>query len=608
MCGIAGIIGSHSDQFDIDLMLNRIRHRGPDGCFTSRFDNLSLAHARLSIIDLTADANQPMTDPDSGNTIVFNGEIYNYVELKKEIGDRYRFRTTSDTEVILACFRVFGDGFLSKLRGMFAFALYDPTARRVMLARDRMGIKPLYVRRMPGSVLFASEIKSLAGLPGITDSVNELKAYEFMANCQLDTGAETLFAEVEQLLPATYAWVSLNGQMDRPKTYWQIPEPGRRKLDETARQDFISLFRETVSLHLRSDVPVGSFVSGGIDSSLVSCMAEDLLSPRELHTFSAVLPYFHPENALISTMLDSGKRFVPHTFMLDGQGFFDDVQKVIYHHDEPIMDGSMYAHFKLCSIARNEHIKVVLSGSGGDELFGGYPSHIYAAHARLLKQGRMSRYISELRRVSRGSRVAASVLLLRSMYECVPVPIRRSLKNVQLKKKFRHLDQWPDVRHFHHAHPDPYHANLINNYRSWTAPPFLHYEDRNSMAHGVEARVPFFDHCLLEFVLQFDSGELIRGRTKSLLRDSFRSLVPEAVLDQKGKYGFPSPIDHALRHDQKGKEFYFDSISSTPMLNKTEAERLGRNFYEHDGDVSIFWRVLSFMIWYRIFFLEKNYA
>jgi len=160
--------------------------------------------------------------------------------------------------------------------------------------------------------------------------------------------------------------------------------------------------------------------------------------------------------------------------------------------------------------------------------------------------------------------------------------------------------------HYYHSHQDPYHANMVNNYKSWTAPPFLHYEDRNSMAHGVEVRVPFFDHELIEFILQFDPAGLIDGRTKSAARDSFRGIVPDVVLDQKGKYGFPSPIDHALRSNQTGKEIFFDSIRSTPLLNAPETQKLGKLFYESNGDVSIFWRTLSYMIWYQLYFNQSN--
>lgn len=606
MCGIAGIVGVSRAGLTIGQMLDRIRHRGPDGCFTRSVGDMALAHARLSIIDLTDQANQPMEDPASGNIIIFNGEIYNYIELKKEIGSRYTFHTMSDTEVILAAYRVYGIDFLKRLRGMFALAIYDAETGRLLLARDRIGIKPLYYRIHKEAFYFASEIKSLLNPGQFKESVKETKAYEFLANCQLDTNEETMFSGVLQLLPGHYAWVDQAGNMGKPAAYWDFPEPGKRQFDNRARTEFLDVFEETIRIHLRSDVPVGAFLSGGIDSSSVSCFALRNMAQDKLHTFSAVLPYFHPENALIDKVIETSPRFEPHTFLLDGNQFFDDVRSVIYHHDEPVMDGSMYAHYKLCALAKDKGIKVLLSGSGGDELLGGYASHIHAHHARLLAQGKLGRYYKDMKVVSEHSAIPFRSLLIKSMYENLPLTVRRNIKNRQVKNRIRHVASQPHVMHYYHSHQDPYHANMVNNYKSWTAPPFLHYEDRNSMAHGVEVRVPFFDHELIEFILQFDPAGLIDGRTKSAARDSFRGIVPDVVLDQKGKYGFPSPIDHALRLNQTGKEIFFDSIRSTPLLNAPETQKLGKLFYESNGDVSIFWRTLSYMIWYQLYFNQSN--
>jgi asparagine synthase (glutamine-hydrolysing) len=318
MCGITGIIGNpkvHS----IDKMLNLIAHRGPDGCYIQYGSYWVFGHARLSIIDLSSEADQPMTDPDSGNVIVFNGEIYNYVELKNEIGIRYRFRTASDTEVLLAAYEVFGINFLNKLRGMFSFALFDQKRGDVLIARDRFGIKPLYYRAIQGNFLFSSEIKSLVNIPGIDEHINERKAYEFLANSQLDTNEETLFDGIYQLKPAHYFRISRDGTVKESCEYWKFPEPGTKKFDRKSEHDLIALFDEVTSIHMRSDVPVGTFLSGGIDSSCVTAFALRNLNSGSLNTFSAVLPYHHPENALIPEILKMDERIHPNTFLLGNE-------------------------------------------------------------------------------------------------------------------------------------------------------------------------------------------------------------------------------------------------------------------------------------------------
>jgi len=600
MCGIAGIIGGNTSL--IQPMLESIRHRGPDGLHYWQEPAIAFGHARLSIIDLSSNADQPMKDTASGNMLVFNGEIYNYLEIKAAIGNRYDFKNDSDSEVILAAYVVYGIEFLHMLRGMFAFALYDKQQNKTLVVRDRFGIKPFYYRQDNEGFYFASEIKALLRQQ---ESINSFKVYEFLANCQLDTNEETFFEGVLQLHPAHYAWVDAAGKMSEQVMYWDFPSPGKKKFDANAAEEFVSLFSQTINLHLRSDVPVGTFLSGGIDSTSVTCFAAAQIERPELHTFSGILPYYHPENALIEGVLQGNSKLKPHKFPLDGKDFFKDMPSVIYHHDEPVMDGSMYAHYKLCQLANENKIKVLLSGSGGDELFGGYASYIHAHHATLLKGLKIVSYLKDVKKFSKMGTYSASHLLIKSMYETIPQSLRTIIKNRSLQKKIKHVLQEEKVPHYYHQHRNPYFANLVNNYRSWTAPPFLHYEDRNSMAFGVETRVPFFDHVLIEFVLQFATEEIITGRTKSVMRNAFRGKVPDEVLDQKGKYGFPSPIDHALRTDERGRELFYSHVKETPFLEEKETLALADNFYNNNGDVSIYWRTLSYVLWYQIFF-KKN--
>ncbi|MEY4702619.1 MAG: hypothetical protein RIR96_516, partial [Bacteroidota bacterium] len=570
MCGIAGVIGKGTN-VKLPLMIEKIRHRGPDGVGIWENESISLGHVRLSIIDLSSNADQPMIDEETGNVLVFNGEIYNYLELKKTIGNRYSFKTDSDTEVILALYRIYGEDMLQYLRGMFAFALYDSKNDIIFLARDRFGIKPLYYRSSNGSILFASEIKALVNHNDLSDEINELKSIEFLANCKLDTDHQTLFKDVFQILPSHYAMISGSGKMIKKQSYWNFPEPGKRIFDKKSEEELYHQFSESISLHLRSDVPVGTFLSGGLDSTTVTSFVRKLSAQPILHSFSALLPYDHPENALIPKYLSIQKEVVNHGFLLDGNEYFNDISDIIYHHDEPVMDGSMYAHYKLCQLAAQNNIKVILSGSGGDELFGGYGSYIYASHAALLKKGKIKSYFREIIGNAGVSGETVANLIMKSTYELFPEDFKQKMKNFRLRNQVKHLHFNEEITHYFHRHSDIYLSNMINNYRSWTAPPFLHYEDRNSMAFGVEARVPFFDHKLVEFVLQFDHSDIMRGRTKNLMRKSFRGTVPDFILDQKGKYGFPSPINHRLKTDDAGKSIFFDLVEKTPLLQQKAA-------------------------------------
>ena len=549
-----------------------------------------------------------MIDASTGNVIVFNGEIYNYLEIKKSIGSTYAFKTNSDTEVILAAYKIYGIGFLEHLQGMFSMAIYDAMQDKVLCARDRFGIKPFYYRYIPQTFVFASEIKAIINLIDESESINSLKVYEFLANRQQDTNEETFFNGVTQLSPAHYMWVSTTGESEAPQCYWEYPSLGERKFDEGARKELVDLFDQTIQYHLRSDVTVGGFLSGGLDSSSIACFAVRNMSQESYPAFSAILPYHHAENVLIKEVLNANQKMVPHSFLLDGGDFFNDIRDVIYHHDEPVLDGSMYAHYKLCQLAKENGIKVLLSGSGGDELFGGYASHIHSYHATLLSSLRLKKYLTELGKVSRNSDHSYHTLLFKSVYENVSFNARRFLKNRQVQNKHRYLEIQPEIDHYYYETEDRYYANLLNYYKSWTVPPYLHYEDRNSMAFGIETRVPFYDHKLLEFVFQFSPGEVINGSSKSLMRDSFKGIVPQKVLRQKGKYGFPSPIDHALRSDKKGRELFFDLYRKAPFLKHKETREVGEDFYKGKGELTTYWRLLSYILWYDIFFDGRREA
>lgn len=603
MCGICGIISNSSTQLQaLPIMQQAIVHRGPDDRGHWRNEHVAFGHLRLSIIDLSAAGHQPMIDPASGCVVIFNGEIYNYLELKHELKSKYSFVTHSDTEVLLAAYISWGISFLKKLRGMFALALYDPRTQEIVLARDRVGIKPLYYRQQAGSFFFASEIKALVGGELGAPVVNKRKAAEFLVARQLDTDHETMFDGVRQLRPAHWMRVNAEGKVLNDQPYWELPENGTKVFGKADEAALVDQMDQSMQLHLRSDVPVGCFVSGGLDSSTIACFALRQ-SPQgtPMHTYSAILPGGNAENDLIPH-ITSLPRVAPHTFSLDGESFFDDLPAVIHHHDEPLLDGSMYSHFKLCELAHQNGMKVLLSGAGGDELFGGYLSHVSSYLGHLLQRAKLRQFFNTIGQVSSQSEYKYAHLVRKGIQQALPPGVVATMKNHTFKRQFRHVNLDFSIPHFYHLTNDAWRTNLLNNYLSWTVPPYLHYEDRNSMAFGVEIRVPFYDHVLMEWVMQFDPASLIKGRSKALMRDSFRGIVPDAILDQRGKYGFPSPIDNLLKQSEQSRQLYFDLVPRNPFFHRAEAEKLGDRFFRGQADLGAFWRALSFAMWHQQFF------
>ena len=610
MCGITGIVSRNGDHHSLlDTLMSRIAHRGPDGQGKWTNDVVSFGHLRLKIIDLSERAAQPMHCPVSGNVIIFNGEIYNYKEIRAELEDTYPFRSGSDTEVILAAYHMWGAGFFEKLRGMFAFALYDAAQRKVLLARDRFGIKPLYYRKNGDCFLFSSEIKGLVNLPGLSHSPNLQKVFGFLAHRHLDTGSDTFFNEVLQLPPATYAWVDESGTMSSPVAYWEVPLPGTRVFEDKDRAEFRGKLSESIRLHLRADVPVACFLSGGLDSSSIACLAARLLGESlPLRTYSSILVEKNEENALIDVVRNYLPGAIHNGIVFDGSNFLQELPQVTYHHDEPFADASMYVHWELCKLAHEHGIKVMLSGNGGDEILGGYASHLYSELGRLLHGGHIAEFIRFTRRYPVHRPESALLFFVRAIQEILPFSLREWQKRYQSLPAQKLLTGDMRARRYvfyHFRNKDPFEANLLNNLRNWTVPQFLHYEDRNSMAFGIEIRVPMLDHVFMEYVMQFRPEDLLKYRTKQLLRDSLHGFVPEQVLKQRLKHGFAAPLENFVNFDTKGTlHFFNEQVRSVPFFNQPEVERLGTEVLKNRENTRFhyFWRVLSLAIWYNIFF------
>jgi asparagine synthase (glutamine-hydrolysing) len=608
MCGITGVIGANKYHSNLELMTQRLSHRGPDDKGVWCTKNISFGHTRLKIIDTTDHAHQPMIDEESGNVITYNGEIYNYVELRSQLKDSYQFKSTGDTEIILAAYRKYGLECFEKLRGMFAFALYDAKKNIVIVARDRFGIKPIYYRNGTDYFLFASEIKSLINSTDLSHSANPKTICRFLAARQTDVNEETFFSEVKQVLPGNYLIVNNNGALLERKSYWEIPIPGNRQLLKGDVDELVNLLENTIGIHLRADVPVGAFLSGGIDSATIVSFMERLLKTNKFHTFSSLLENQNEENKLIKVM----QQAVPsdnHNITLTGEGFIDDISNLVYHQDEPFADASMYAHYALCREASKQGLKVLLSGNGGDEIFGGYYAYLYSNVGYLIKYLKLIALIKTLRNYKRFDQINIGYLILKGLQQSLPTKLKRIYKHSAYHKYFNHLNKefhsGNDVDYYYFEHRDPRIENYINMIHNWTLPQFLHYEDRNGMAFGIELRVPFVDHVLLEKVNEYDSSLLVDGRTKSLLREMISTIVPDVVKNQKGKFAFAAPLDILVKQNQNLMiESYTTLLETQNIFDKKHSLNILRNYIQQPSEINLllFWRTYISILWFNKFF------
>jgi asparagine synthase (glutamine-hydrolysing) len=557
-------------RIDRDLLAalgRRLEHRGPDDFGWSATTNAGtlsgheardldgvttlLVHRRLSIIDLSPAGHQPMTSGDL--TVVFNGEIYNHIELRAELeGLGHHFRSRSDTEVLLVAWRQWGAAALTRFVGMFAFAIRDDASGVVHLARDPFGIKPLYFMRREGSLVFASEIPALLALPGVPRRANPRTLYHYLTSGMTDHGSETLLDGIEQVLPAHYLTVRPEDPSSPAATrYFSFDREARADLDlEPAAERLRDLFLENVRLHMRSDVPVGAALSGGIDSSSIVMAIRKLFGREvELHAFSYIAddPALSEERWVDTIAAASGATV--HKVRADPSELVADLEALIACQGEPFGSTSIYAQHRVFRRAREAGIKVMLDGQGADELLAGYESYLRSRLHSLLRQGRFVeafRFVRAARERPGGRRLwtAAGKVLPAA----VKAPLRWLVTRLQKESTaldarwFRARAAWPDPRSGpadrfvlrHHLHEGLTETSL---------PMLLRYEDRNSMHHSIESRVPFLTPAFASFVLGLREEHIVGhdGTSKLVFRRAMRGIVPDAILDRRDKIGFATP-------------------------------------------------------------------
>ena len=625
MCGIAGIVsidGTPVPRLDsaLEVLDRLIAHRGPDGhrAWTSACRSVGLAHRRLAIIDLSVAAQQPMLGPGP-TAVTYNGEIYNYLELRAALGHGWRFQSNSDTECILAAYDRYGSDCLDRLRGMFAFALWDERRKSLFCARDRFGIKPFYYTTIGNLFIFASEAKAL--LPFLPEIESDRTALAEYLTFQYTIGEATLFCGIRQLMPGHALFVeSGNIKIQR---YWDV----RYDIDYEHNQRYferrlVELLNDTVDVHLRSDVPVGAYISGGIDSSLIAILAgktERGISECFHGRFTQFPGY--DESGFAQAAVDrAGARL--HTIDITANHFREHITEVIYHLDFPVAGPGSFPQFMVSGLAAG-HLKVVLGGQGGDEVFGGYARYLLAYFEQCIKAALDGTYKSGNFIVTIES-IVPNLGLLREYKPLMAEFWREGLFGALDERYFRLIDRSTDMsdevdwklldkeRVFEafreifnnqdNVHKEAYFDKMTHFDFKCLLPALLHVEDRMSMAHGLESRVPLLDHPLIEFLATVPADvKFAGGRMKHLLKLAYRHELPTAIADRRDKMGFPVPLKewfsgelHDLVSDTFGGRKARDRsfLNADPVLTSLgTAGRFSRKL----------WGLLSLELWHQMF-------
>ena len=583
MCGIAGFIGSMApagtDLYSthvhtIKLMTDALQHRGSDGegRWLNKNADVCLGHRRLAIIDLTAAAAQPMhyaaasfTGGASARyTITYNGEIYNYIEIKEELyKNGYRFSSQSDTEVILAAYDCWKENCLQYFDGMFAFALWDDKEQKLFAARDRFGEKPFYFFCDNNRFVFASEMKALWAA-GISKKADEKMLLNYLALGYVQNAndkEQTFFENIYSLPPGHFLYFDKNIFDYQVHSYWSINKEETILITpEKAVAKFAELFHTSVQRRLRSDVPAGSSLSGGIDSSAIAAEVYNLQPKNKNQTvFSAVFPGFEKdESQFIKTVTDKF-HLINYSVTPTAQDFINDFETLCRHQEEPFPSSSIFAQYKVFELAKKQHIKVLLDGQGADETLAGYHKYIPWYLQQLVNRKQFKTAKNE-RRIFRQhdtpflwglKNYLATYLPAHATIHLEKMEYTKIIRHPYLDKKFirsLHGREWegiykPTVTKLN----DILYFNTIN----LGLEELLRFADRNSMAHGREVRLPFLNHQLVEFIFSLPAGlKIHEGNTKWLLRKAMEKKLPASIVWRKDKVGFEPPQQQWMRHPQ----------------------------------------------------------
>lgn len=621
MCGIGGAVGLSGSRVPrlrrcVDVMNELQAHRGPDGhgMWTHPDGIAGFAHRRLSIIDLES-GGQPMRDA-GGNWITYNGEIYNYESLRDTLGPS-SFATHSDTEVILAAYRKWGLDCLEQLRGMFAFGLWDESRRRLLLARDRCGVKPLYYTVVDGVLYFSSEVKAL--LPFVPQIETDIRGLGDYLSFQFCLDGKTLFKDVHELPPAHLLIVE-NGRVE-VRRYWQVYYTldlmhTPRYFEERTNE----LVLDAVKNHLVSDVPVGSYVSGGLDSSLVASLASTLGDGR-LNGFTGkftISPEY--DESVYARELAAWRGFDLFEVDITASDFVKNIRNVIYHMDYPVAGPGAFPQYIVSRLA-SQHRKVVLSGVGGDEIFGGYVRYLVAYFEQCIK-GAIEGTRHNANYIVTYESIIPNLTALRNYTPMLADFWREGLFEPRDKRYYRLVnrnnftdeirrellgdyDPFETFRSIfwgENVHAESYFDTMTHFDFKTLLPALLHVEDRVSMAHGLESRVPLLDHPLVEFVATIPPAVKFKdGTMKRIMRDVSRPHLPASIVDRTDKMGFPVPLSEWTRGELR--DFLHDVFTSSKAATRSliDNRKVAQGFATETKFGRKTWALLCLELWQQAF-------
>jgi asparagine synthase (glutamine-hydrolysing) len=643
MCGIVGIYnyGNNPNTVSEALlkeMTDQIVHRGPDdeGFYLSPNRNLGLGFRRLSIIDLSMAGHQPMSNRDGSIWIVFNGEVYNHLEIRKDLEARgYRYRSHSDTETILYAYEEYGMAFLDKLYGMFAIAIWDARKNELLLVRDRIGIKPLYYTIQNGTVLFGSEIKSLLRHPAVTKELNEQGLYDYLS-LYMTPPNETMFKGIHKLEAGHFMRIDKHGEVHKEQ-YWDITNEteafpkDKFQIEHFCIENIRRLLRDSIKLRMMSDVPFGVLLSGGIDSSLnVALMAE--LMDRPVETFSIGFKDLEKYNELgyarqIATQFQTNH----HEYFLEERDAIEFLPKMIWHQDEPNADPVCVPMYYVSKLARESGTVVVQVGEGSDELFSGYQRYLqevqyYEYYYQLLPEAMKDVAYQALQRLKPASLVTD--FARRAKEKDFPfyggaLSFTEEEKRALLTKSFRKKQAMSGriaARYFselEHAWPDSRSEDYLRKMvyvemKNRLAELLLMRVDKMSMAVSIEARVPFLDHRLAEFAFRIPRELKIKGgMPKYILKKAAEGIIPNNIIYRR-KQGFAAPIMEWLRTG-KLAGYAKDHIFGSGLMKQNifDAGYVKGLFEAHTGgkqNLSVqIWSLLLLAMWYDQHFEGKSH-
>ena len=591
--------------------------------------HLAFGHRRLSILDLSANGHQPMCDQSQRYWITYNGEIYNHEPLRQELESLgHHFFSGTDTEVLLRSYIEWGEECLHRLNGMFSFGIYDRQEDKLFIARDRFGIKPLYYWRSPeGFLAIGSEIKQFTTLPGWNPRINGQAAYDFLQWSLTGHREETCFEDVYQLYGGHSLLLSLGQppQKITPKQWYTLPVGKYKGSFADASHEFAELMRDSVRLRSRADVPVGSCLSGGLDSSAIVCLLHQIIrdsgATNQQTSFSACTQHKRFDERHFAEMVVDQTGVKPHYLYPDVRQLIEDLDSIVWHQDEPFGSTSIYAQWEVFKSVKSQNIKVMLDGQGADEQLAGYSGFHGRRFVDLLRELRWVALYKEVRACQAEEQIKGQIkhAARRTASRCIKTPIQyllgRSTQS-QLQKR----SPWLNMEQLGAVAGNPHNLNVPTqgavqslSYAQVTRtnlPMLLHYEDRDSMAHSIEARTPFLDYRLVEFIQSLPAEfKLANGETKRVMREGMKGILPEKIRTRRDKLGFATPEEIWVQKENPDlfRKLVRESIEASEGIFNKETMNVAESIISGKAPFTFqVWRLIVFGRWMRQFSMKPS--